>query len=162
MFQQTKQAYGDIVKNNLNRLKAIARSYSDNENHEDLLQEILYQLWRGLASFKQESHVNTWVYRVALNTAISYRRSCERRPQLVTGADLHLSDTVHSGDLQDSFDILENFLSSLNKIDRAIMMLYLDDICHREISDITSLSVNVISVRINRMKQKFEKQFVNN
>lgn len=159
--QRLKQTYGDMVKANLNRLKAIARSYCRSaDDREDLLQEILYQLWRGFASFKGESRLDTWVYRVALNTAITYVRSRYNRPQLVTGVDFQLNEQFHFGDLQDSMDILENFLMSLDKIDKAIMMLYLDDISQKQISEITGQSVNVIGVRINRMKQKFKQHYV--
>ncbi|MBL4940306.1 MAG: RNA polymerase sigma factor [Colwellia sp.] len=161
--QQLKHAYGDMIKANLNRLKGIARSYSHTvDGREDLLQEIFYQLWRGFASFKAQSQLNTWVYRVALNTAISYVRSRETKPQIITGIDfeldLELEQTSHNGDFTDSADILEQFILNLDKIDKAIMMLYLDDISHKQISEITGQSVNVISVRINRMKQKFKQQ----
>lgn len=161
--QQLKYAYGDMIKGNLNRLKAIARSYSRSiDGREDLLQEMFYQLWRGFSSFKGKSQLNTWVYRVALNTAISYVRSRETKPQMITGIDfeldLKLEEASHTGNFQDSVDILEQFLLSLDKIDKAIMMLYLDDISHKQISEITGQSVNVISVRISRMKQKFKQQ----
>lgn len=157
--QYLKQAYGEMVKANLNRLKAIARSYSSSvEGQEDLLQEMLYQLWRGFTSFKKQSHLHTWVYRVALNTAISYMRSEKAKPPMTTGIDFELAQASHDGDVSDSVDILEQFLLSLNKVDKAIMMLYLDDINHKQISDITGQSVNVINVRINRMKQKFKLQ----
>lgn len=159
--QQLKQAYSDMIKANLNRLKAIACTYSRTvEGREDLMQEMLYQLWRGFASFNAQSHLDTWVYRVALNTAISYVRSREIRPKMVTGIDFELEGSSHDGDFKHSVDILERFLLSLDKIDKAIMMLYLDDISHKQISDITGQSVNVISVRINRMKQKFKQQHI--
>jgi len=148
-----------MIKENLNRLKAITRSYSrTTDGREDLLQEIFCQLWRGFPSFKAQSHLDTWVYRVALNTAISYVRSQETKPQMVTGIDFELEENIHDYDFKDSTDILEQFLLSLDKIDRAIMMLYLDDISHKQISEITGQNVNVISVRINRMKQKFKQQ----
>jgi len=154
---QLNYAYSGMVKENLNRLKAIARSYSKTiEGREDLLQEMLYQLWRGFPSFQGQSKRDTWVYRVALNTAISYIRSREVRPQMITGIDFELEKISHDGDFHDSVDILEAFILSLDNIDKAIMMLYLDDFSHKKISEITGQNVNVISVRINRMKQKFK------
>jgi RNA polymerase sigma-70 factor (ECF subfamily) len=158
-MQHLNHAYGEMIKTNLNRLKAIARSYVRTvDGRTDLLQEIFYQLWRGFASFKGQSQLDTWVYRVALNTAISYVRSRENKPQLISGFDLELDEISHDEGFKESVDILEQFLFSLDKIDKAIMMLYLDDISHIQISEITGQSVNVVSVRINRMKQKFKQQ----
>ncbi len=155
--QQLKCTYAEMVKTNLNRLKAIARSYSATvDGREDLLQEMLYQLWRGFGSFKADSKLETWVYRVALNTAISYVRNREKKPKIVTGIGIELEEISESGDFADSIDVLQQFLFSLDKTDKAIMMLYLDDISHKQISEITGQSVNVISVRISRMKQKFK------
>jgi RNA polymerase sigma-70 factor (ECF subfamily) len=157
--QQLKQTYGDMIKANSNRLKAIACSYSCSvDGREDLLQEMLYQLWRGFASFKAQSQLDTWVYRVALNTAISHVRSRNTKPPMITGFDFEFEEVGQVDNAKHGVDILEQFLLSLDKIDKAIMMLYLDDISHKKISDITGQSVNVISVRINRMKQKFKQQ----
>ncbi len=154
-----KQSYEKMVNDNLNRLKAIASSYSQTvDDREDLLQEMLYQLWRGFSSFNGQSQLATWVYRVALNTAISFVRTTQHKPQMINGIDLEFRDTSQNEHFNDSGDILEQFIMSLNNIDKAIMMLYLDDISHVQISDITGQSVNVISVRINRMKQKFKQQ----
>lgn len=157
--QKLKQNYGDMLKGNLNRLKAIARAYSFTaEDREDLLQEMLYQLWRGFGSFKGQSQLDTWVYRVALNTAISYVRGRDKRPEVITGVDLELAGGVTEPSIENSVDILEQFLLRLSKIDKAIMMLYLDDISHKQISEITGQSVNTIGVRISRIKQKFKQQ----
>jgi len=160
--QQLTHAYAQMIKANLNRLKAIARNYSRTvEEREDVLQEMLYQLWRGFSSFKAQSRLDTWVYRVALNTAISYVRSRDTKPQMVTGLDVELEERIHNPEGKDSVGILEGFFTYLDKIDKAIMMLYLDDISHKHIAEITGLSVNAVGVRINRMKQKF-KQHIGN
>ena len=149
--------YDAIVSENLNRLKAIARSYCKANEQEDLLQEILFQLWRSFASFKGQAQRNTWVYRVALNTAISYSRRESRRPVMASN-ELIQDEQPASGDLQDAAEVLERFMSELNKVDKAIFLLYLDDIAQQDIADIVGLSLSLIGVRINRMKQKFIKQ----
>jgi len=149
-----------MVEANLHRLKAISRSYGGQEGHEDLLQEMLYQLWKSYSSFKGDSQLATWVYRVALNTAISFTRSRYKKPKLVSEVDLDFSEPHHSGDIEASMDTLEQFLLSLGKVDRAIVLLYLDDIPHQQISEITGQSVNSIGVRINRMKLRFKQQHV--
>ena len=160
MQEKPEQSYRDIVSANLPRLKAIARNYSKAEYKEDLLQEILYQLWKAYGSFNGSASIETWVYRIALNTAISHVRSNYRKPNIVSESVVDYVEPLHLGGLESSMNILEDFLQSLGKIDRAIMMLYLDDIPQQQISDITGQSVNVIAVRISRMKNTFKQLHV--
>ena len=158
MGVQLQQSYSEMVEANLHRLKAIARSYADPQSREDLLQEMLYQLWKSFDSFEGASQLDTWVYRVALNTAINFMRSRYNNPSLVSGEEP--IEPHHNGDLDASMDILEQFLQGLDNIDRAILLLYLDDIPHQQISEVIGQSVNVISVRINRMQNRFRQQHV--
>lgn len=157
----TKQErYQEMVENNLGRLKMIARNYSAVENSEDLLQEMLYQLWRSFDKFKGESALSTWMYRVALNTAISFSRSRNKKIQLLTQSDVGLDEPQHKGDISQSVRVLEQFLANLGKIDRAILMLYLDDISNKEIATITGQTESAVGVRIHRMKQRFKQEYV--
>jgi RNA polymerase sigma-70 factor (ECF subfamily) len=138
----------------------IARNYSAVENSEDLLQEMLYQLWRSFDKFKGESALSTWMYRVALNTAISFSRSRNKKIQLLTQSDVGLDEPQHKGDISQSVRVLEQFLANLGKIDRAILMLYLDDISNKEIATITGQTESAVGVRIHRMKQRFKQEYV--
>ena len=86
--------YDDLIKEHLPRIKAVVRNYSQGDDQQDLLQEVLFQLWKGLDNFKAESQVQTWVYRVALNTCISHLRRASVRVALQTGMDLTLDQEV--------------------------------------------------------------------
>tara|TARA_B100000609_G_C17221503_1_gene440387 strand:+ start:7125 stop:7667 length:543 start_codon:yes stop_codon:yes gene_type:complete len=160
MLNTKQERYQEMVENNLGRLKMIARNYSAFDNSEDLLQEMLYQLWRSFDKFKGESALSTWVYRVALNTAISFSRSRNKKIQLLTHSDVGLDEPQHKGDISQSVRVLEQFLANLGKIDRAILMLYLDDISNKEISTITGQTESAVGVRIHRMKQRFKQEYV--
>ena len=121
------------------------------EDYEDLFQEIIYQAWKGYGSFRGESKFSTWLYRIALNTAISSLR--RRRPEVMAVAELpdHFSEG-HGGD--DRFGELLWAIPQLGEGDRAITALYLEDMSYREIAEVTGISEGNVGVKINRIKQR--------
>jgi len=152
--------FEDAVTANRRRILAIARSYARADEQQDLFQEILLQMWRGLDSFQGRSAPSTWVYRVALNTAITYRRRNGRRiePSCRPGA-ASTPDPVAPSSPGSEILILEDFLQSLDKIDRAVFLLYLEDLSYRDISEITGLSESHVGVRICRLKKAFTRRY---
>lgn len=148
-----------LVRSNSGRIRRIAMRYSDPGEAEDMVQEILLALWRSFADFRGDSRVETWVYKVALNTALSGVRrkvSSRKRDQRYRGLYLEQSG-------QTSFpesDILTEFLNSLNEIDASVMMMTLDGMTPQEIKDVIGVSINATTVRINRIKQKYIERFV--
>lgn len=130
------------------------------DEHRDLCQEILLQMWKGLGSFEGKSAPSTWVYRVALNTAITFRRKNGRRVE-PSACLLEESnqDPVAPSSPGNEIMILEEFLRSLEKIDRAIFLLYLEDLSYHEISDVTGLTENHVGVRISRLKKIFTQRY---
>ncbi len=155
------ESYRQMVNANLGRLTAIAKSYAERESHEDLLQEILYQLWRSFPSFAGKSQLNTWVYKVALNTAITGLRSARSRPRLITNLDESDTEPISDSEVPgDAAEILETFIRGLGRVDRAILILYLDDKSYREIAEITGQNSNAVGVRLNRIKARFKQEHV--
>lgn len=153
------ESFRKMLAANGGRLKAIAASYADVDNREDLLQEMLYQLWRSFASFQGQSNVNTWVYRVALNTAITFSR--QRKRQVPTkSADEHEQPLSNPAAPADAADVLSGFMHRLSKIDRAILILYLEDQSYRQIAEITGQTESNIGVRLNRIKAGFNEQYI--
>lgn len=125
------------------------------EDREDLYQDIVIQLWKSFPSFGQRSNVATWLYRVALNTAISRFRKAKKRPKMKAIDEqvlaVPLPDThEHEGKLQR----LHTAMERLNKIDRAIILLYLEKARYQEIAEIIGISESNVGFRINRIKQK--------
>lgn len=153
-----------MLTENLGRLRRIARSYAAAGEHEDLLQDMLMQLWRSLPGFDGRSSLSTWVYRVALNTALgTVRRRYAKPSELSMPPEQLLPLTAHSeGDLGDADAILDHFLALLAPLDRAVLMLSLDDLSYADIARITGLSINAVGIRLNRMKQRFEQTYVEN
>lgn len=160
---QTLEArFRELLQANLTRLRRIARSYASHGEQEDLLQEILLQLWRALPSFDGRAKRSTWVYRVALNTALgTLRKRYARPPTLPMSHDQLLALTPASvGDPVGADALLDSFLSALEPIDRAVLMLSLDDLSYADIADVTGLSINAVGIRLNRIKRRFNELYV--
>ncbi len=122
---------------------------------EDLFQEITLQAWKGYAQFKGQSKFSTWLYRVALNTAITYFKKERKQIQQV--------DETWAGEIADygkedneQFNLMYKAISELSKIDKAIVMLYLDDLPYQEISEMLGISPNHVAVKMNRIKIKLK------
>ena len=148
-----------LVAANMNTIANIARSYTNILDAQDLKQEILIQLWRGFQSFRGESAPKTWLYRVAINTAVSFQRR-EIKSRLGDAKNRSMrSDSAYSSGLSQN-EILKEFVAVLNEVDRAVLMMYLDGLTAAEMENVLGIKANAISVRISRMKAKFEAQFV--
>ncbi|MEJ2080165.1 MAG: sigma-70 family RNA polymerase sigma factor [Acidobacteriota bacterium] len=156
----TERFFDEIVAANQHRIRAIARTYAPPNERQDLCQEILLQMWKGCRGFRRESATSTWVYRVALNTAITYRRKNGRRVDLrCASLDGPLPELEAPSEPAAQVQILEEFLHLLGKIDRAIFLLYLEDLRYRDISNITGLTESHVGVRINRLKTAFRERY---
>jgi RNA polymerase sigma-70 factor (ECF subfamily) len=144
----------ELLTANHARWRGIARAYARQEA-EDLFQEILLQVWRSLASFRDRSAMSTWAYRVALNTAMSWRRSEQarrRRLPIRPGYDPGLVPSPSAG--ARGSESLERVLAGLNAADKAILLLYLDDVGYDEMAEILGASAAALRVRIHRIKKR--------
>lgn len=154
MHRQEKQStFDDLLNRNCGRLAGIAHAYAG-ADADDLLQEILLQIWRSLASFEGRSSVDTWCYRVALGTSMTWRRSLARRKNRIPSEPSELSEVPAVTDGHDSVALLDKFLASLSKSDRALVLLYLDDLSGSEMAEVMGITEGAIRVRIHRIKQK--------
>lgn len=132
----------------------ISHLYRDSrEDREDLFQEIVLQLWRSVHSFRGEAKFSTWMYRVALTTAISSLR--KKRPQLVYPAELpDPKEPLAEKDEQQ--ERLLEALKQLNDAEKALITLYLDDFSYAEMAAITGISENNVGVKLKRIKTKIQ------
>ena len=150
-----QQRFNSIVDENHNRIGRIARVYAGSEA-EDLVQEILMQVWRALPNYDQGAKLSTWCYRIALNTAITWRRRATRAkrqpPKNRVAAETLPSQTSYSNEAR----LLEQFLTSLSEIDRAVLLMYLDDLTHDEIAESIGISNGAIRTRISRIRDRLE------
>ncbi|MFH6768631.1 sigma-70 family RNA polymerase sigma factor [Gaetbulibacter aquiaggeris] len=122
---------------------------------EDLCQEIILQLWKSYPSFKRESAFSTWMYRVALNTALSLTK---KKQLFIRSEEIHESsfDMEYSMNLTEDIKVLYKAISQLNKVEKAIILLWLEDKSYKEIADIIGMSIKNISVRLVRIKAKLK------
>ena len=131
----------------------------DPEHRKDLFQEILIQLWKSFPSFRNESKFSTWMYRVALNVAIQDLRKAKKKQQFFfqTNQFKDFSEEEKS-DLQgERLKLMHTAIAKLNKIEKAIVMLHLDEKSNEEIANIIGITQNHVRVKMNRIKTKLSK-----
>jgi RNA polymerase sigma-70 factor (ECF subfamily) len=127
----------------------------DKESRNDLRQEILLQLWRSYSSFRNQSTFSTWMYRVALNTALMYRRKQKRRWLTVSIDDFSPPQAEdHSAADDEEVQLLYRCIQELPRLDRAVILMQLEQKSYQEIADVTGMSEGNVSVRIVRIKQR--------
>ena len=127
---------------------------SDPEDRKDLFQEIVLQVWKSLGSFRQQSSLTTWMYRIALNTAITHLRKEKRSPMQVSLTSIDIPDVDEDGGKEEMLTELFIAIERLDKIDKSIVLLYLEKKSHEEISEITGLTRSNVAVRFSRIKSK--------
>lgn len=129
---------------------------------EDVKQEMLYQLWKAYPGFQGNAKISTWMYRVCLNTALTYlKKSKKNRHEAI--ADHHLQISVDSdGQPDESIQLLYKAIENLTGINKAIILLYLEDLSYEEIAQITGLTKSNVSVRLVRTKRELEKELRKN
>lgn len=157
-----ERRFRDLLEANYTRLQRVARSYAPVGEHEDLLQDMLAQVWRSLPGFDGRAKLSSWVYRIALNTALGSLRKRYAQPGMQAMAPDKLLPLAPSsvGDPGDPDALLDAFLARLPSIDRAVLMLSLDDLSYAEIADVTGLNANAVGIRLNRIKQRFNRDYV--
>lgn len=128
--------------------------YADiDQSINDLYQEVILNLWKAYPSFRGESKISTWIYRIALNTCITFFRRNKRKPNHI---DL-IGDIAEIPDNNEEITELYNLINRLGKIEKALVLLYLDEKPYKEIAEITGMTVTNISTKISRIKEKLKK-----
>ena len=135
------------------RLIAIARVYAGQDS-EDLLQEILLQIWKSLDSFDELSSIQTWAYRVAINTSLQWRRSVGRKRKNLPAENIELAHIGKPAREIDSKHLLNQFLTTLTGSDKAVLLMHLDGLEVSEMSDVLGASQGAIRVRMSRIRSK--------
>lgn len=138
-------------------IERVARTYTaQGSDREDLVQEIVFQLWRAFPSYRRESASLTWVYRIALNTAITVLRRRTRRPMhLPLEAADAVASTVPAGS-DHRTELLFRAIRSLSDVERALLTCYLDDLSYKQIGDVLGISESNVGARLTRTKAKLQ------
>lgn len=154
MKSAKEKQFEELVKQYKRTIYSVCYMFSrDNEEINDLFQEILVRLWLGFDQFEQRSSLSTWVYRIALNTAINSDKRAKRRPQTVP-----LSTDIDPYDPQDSsieqVRQLYALINQLDVMDRGLVLLWLEGIGYDEIAAIMGITVANVGIKLHRIKEK--------
>lgn len=152
-----------FVELNKGIIYKVASTYcKDADDRKDLVQDIIVQLWRSYQRFNHSVKISTWTYRVALNVAISfYRKDTKRRQTSVQLSDglVHILADHETSEKEEQFNQLQSFISELRELDRALIILYLEDKSQKEIGEILGISETNVSTKMARIKEKLRLRF---
>jgi RNA polymerase sigma factor (sigma-70 family) len=142
-------------------LYSICNSYCRNrEDREDLAQEIVIQLWRSFGAFDGRCRFSTWMYRIALNVAISYcRRESARARHQVSADERLLVEIEETTPESEEMQFLYRFIAELDPLNKGLVLLYLDGNSYREIAQVLGISETNVATRISRLKQTMREAF---
>lgn len=159
-----KDEFVAAIKEHEGIIYKISKVYAiDNHDQQDLYQEIVYQLWKSFAGFKMKSKLSTWIYRVALNTSISYMNRRIKR-QNYSNLDINLMEAFSSFDKikNEQIELLYAHIKRLSVVEKGIILLYLEEKTHEEIAQITGFSPTNVGTRISRIKSKLKTAIIKN
>jgi RNA polymerase sigma factor (sigma-70 family) len=163
-IQPDKEAFVRLLQDNKRIIFKICNSYCcKKEERDDLAQEIVYQLWKSFNNFSPDFKFTTWMYRIALNVAISfYRKESKSKNRIPFSESLIVfeENTDVNTEVENNIHLLQKFISELKEIDKSIMLLYLDDKSYKEIAEITGISGTNVASKIKRIKDKLKISFL--
>lgn len=157
-----QQFFEDVIEQHKGILFKVAKTYCRNDDdRQDLVQEMMIQIWRSLHRYNNQFAITTWLYRVSLNVAISfYRKNSTKQNLRVPLIDeVLLIQNPKPFEREEQLELLDQFISELNDFDRALMLLYLEDKSHAEISEIIGISVTNVGTKLGRIKERLKKKF---
>ncbi len=163
-LKRDTHAFLEVIQSNKGIIYKVANSYcKDEENRKDLIQEIVIQLWLSFSRYNEEYKITTWMYRIALNVSISYYRKEHRRHDInqpLPEGILYFNEDQNETRNAD-LDQLNVFIKELREIDRAIMILYLEENSQQEIADILGITITNVSTKVSRIKEQLREKFSN-
>jgi RNA polymerase sigma factor (sigma-70 family) len=161
MTTREQERFLNLVEGHKKILYKVCHSYCRNPgDRDDLAQEIIVQLWRSFRAFDERARFSTWMYRIALNVAISfYRRESVRTRHVLPGSEHLLEAVDETGDRSEEVEMLYQWIEELDPLNKALVILYLDGNNYQEIADIMGISQTNVATKISRLKQTMrEKQ----
>lgn len=153
-----KRNFIRIVESNQGIIKSLCNAYyTSYEDQKDVFQDIVLQLWKSFETFRGESEIGTWIYRVSLNTILAKVRKAKKKiaTESMSCPELKFSNAM----ADDDTEILNIVLQFLKGLDKAIVILYLEGYKNKEISQILSLTPTNVSTRLNRVKAELKAKF---
>ncbi|WP_370592778.1 RNA polymerase sigma factor [Roseivirga sp. E12] len=151
-----KQTFEEILENNKEKVYRICKVYAVSPiEPQDLFQEVVYQIWKSLPSFKGNSNVDTWIYRIALNVGQRSKLKLEKQNGKTVRLESILFTPIETDDRsqEEKYQALRDCIDILNESDQSLMVLYLEDLPYKEIAIITGLTENHVAVKMKRIRK---------
>jgi RNA polymerase sigma factor (sigma-70 family) len=155
-----QETFRHLVEEHKKILYKVCNSYCrERGSRDDLAQEIMIQLWRSFGKFDGRCRFSTWMYRIALNVAISFYRKESSRTRHVIFDEQHLLETADETESQsEDIRLLYQFIEGLDPLNKALILLYLDENSYREIADVLGITETNVATKINRLKNKMKQE----
>ena len=159
---RNSERFAGLIRENAGIVRKVAATYArDPDDRADLMQNILTNLWASWPRYNEARPFPTWMYRVALNVALSHARSVYRERRVMTPlTDGHdaLAATDQDHEANQALDALHATMARFDPLNRAVLLLYLDERSHREIGEIVGIGESAVGTRIDRIKQRLRKE----
>ena len=156
---ELKNNFINLIVNNQGILHKISYLYCNEiDDRNDLIQDILMQLWTAYPKFRGDSKISTWIYRIALNTAINRLRKATKKnqEQCIDNLQFDLQEEETYNEKEEKNSLVQTALSKLNKPEKALIILYMNDYQYDEIVEIIGITQTNVGVKINRIKKKLK------
>lgn len=162
MMNSKEEQFKKVIAENEQRIKRICRYYApDADEQKDIYQEILVNIWKSLETFRGEASMSTWLYRIAVNTSLSYMGKSFKRMKLYVNADTQnlstLFDENNSEEVlrkESQFEHIQMELNQLSVIDKALISLQLEGLTMKEIAEIIGITEPNVKVKLHRIKEQ--------
>jgi RNA polymerase sigma-70 factor (ECF subfamily) len=157
-----EKAFLHIYESNKDRVYRICHYYvSRDDLVNDLFQEIFTNVWKNLESFRGDANINTWIYRIAINTSLNYtrvwrRESSQRGFSAEIDAENPIDQEESREDLELRISLLHKSIEQLSLVERTIISLVIEDLSYKEISRICKMNEGTVRVRVHRIKRKLK------
>ncbi|HKJ81129.1 MAG TPA: sigma-70 family RNA polymerase sigma factor [Ignavibacteriaceae bacterium] len=157
MMNQTEQTFTEILEENKHKIYRICKVYAVSPiEPQDLFQDVVIQVWKSLPSFKGKSSISTWVYKIAINVCYSSKIRLEKKngnPVSLDSIKFLPAENTPDKEHEEKYSALKECISSLNEVDKSIVVLSLEELPYKEIAVITGLTENHIAVKMKRIKK---------
>ncbi len=162
-----EEQFKKLVDDNKDKILSICKYYNPNpEDQKDMYQEILINIWKSLEGFRGEAAISTWIYRIAVNTSLSYTGKAFKHLKIMVDADTQNLHNLLNDDFIDEklkkeqqLEHLQNELNQLSVIDKALITLMLEGLSMKEIADVIGITEPNVKVKIHRIKEQLKSKF---
>ena len=160
-MKDLEHEFEEMVRKNRGTIYTVCYMFSNDQDEvADLFQEVLINLWKSLPSFEERGNVRSWIYRVSLNVCISLDRKKRRHKTVPLTMDINPFEETETNRNSRQMDMLRQRIAKLGQYDRAIIMLWLENMSYEEIGAIMGITVKNVSVRLYRIKEELKKMMV--